>query len=172
MRRRVLPLDELDFELCATSGQVFRFERFDRDGVQVWRGADGSNVIEVERTPDGWVACSRPDPSAVERFLRLDVSLSDVSRRVVQLDPSFASLVCRFPGLRTLRQARADETLFSFLCTVNNNLKRIQKLVRSLGRFGEELEPGVFEFPSPKRIAAIGEGRLREMGFGYRAQTL
>ncbi|MER3462241.1 MAG: hypothetical protein C4342_04365 [Armatimonadota bacterium] len=90
MRRRVLPLDELDFELCATSGQVFRFERFDRDGVQVWRGADGSNVIEVERTPDGWVACSRPDPSAVERFLRLDVSLSDVSRRVVQLDPSFA----------------------------------------------------------------------------------
>lgn len=172
MRKITLPIEELDFELCVTSGQIFRFQRFERGGRQVWLGADGGNVIEAERTPEGWAVCSRPDGSVVERFLRLDVSLAEVSRRVLEIEPSLAPLVARFPGLRTLRQARADETLFSFLCTVNNNLTRIHRLVRALGAFGEELEPGVFDFPPPERIARVGEVRLREMGFGYRARTL
>lgn len=171
MRKITLPIEELDFELCVTSGQVFRFEQFERGGRQVWLGADGGNVIEAERTPEGWAVCSRPDGSAVERFLRLDVSLAEVSRRVLQIEPSLAPLVAHFPGLRTLRQARADETLFSFLCTVNNNLKRIHRMVRALGSFGNEIEPGVYEFPRPRRIADVGE-RLREMGFGYRSRTI
>jgi N-glycosylase/DNA lyase len=167
-----LPIEELDFELCVTSGQVFRFERFERGGRQVWLGADGGNVIEAERTPEGWAVRSRPDGSAAQRFLRLDVSLAEVSRRVLEIEPSLAPLVARFPGLRTLRQGRADETLFSFLCTVNNNLKRIHRMVRVLGSFGNEIEPGVYEFPRPGRIVQIGEQRLREMGFGYRSRTI
>lgn len=167
-----MPLEELDFELCVTSGQVFRFERVERQGGSVWLGADGENVIEAKKIPNGWVVASRPNATAVERFLRLEVSLADVTRRVLAVDPSLAALVARFPGLRTLRQARADETLFSFLCTVNNHLPRIHRLVRTLGSFGRELEPGVFEFPLPAQIALIGEARFRELGFGYRARTL
>lgn len=172
MHRISLPIEELDFELCVTSGQVFRFERFEREGRHVWFGADGQNVIEAERTPEGWAVCSRPDGSAVERFLRLDVCLGEVCRRVLEIEPSLAPLVARFPGLRTLRQARADETLFSFLCTVNNNLKRIHRMVRALGSFGDEIELGVCEFPAPRRIVEVGEARLRELGFGYRAKTI
>lgn len=172
MSSHQLPLEELDFELCVTSGQVFRFERFERDGREVWLGADGDNVIEAERTQAGWAVSSRPDPSAVQRFLRLDVSLAEITRRILEVEPELAPLVARFPGLRTLRQARADETLFSFLCTVNNNLSRIHRLVRALGGLGQELEPGVFGFPTSRAIASVGETRLREMGFGYRAKTL
>jgi N-glycosylase/DNA lyase len=170
MSEREFPREELDFRLCVTSGQVFRFVEYEGS---VWRGVDGGDVIEAFHESGGkWRVRSFPDPAAAERFLRAEVRLADVVRRIVELEPSWKPLVDRFPGLRVLRQARADETLFSFLCTVNNHLSRIHRLVQTLGSFGECVGDGLFRFPVAGAIAEIGESRLRQMGFGYRARTI
>lgn len=77
------------------------------------------------------------------------------------------------PGLRILRQTDPTETLFTFLCTANNNVARIGGMVLKLAAQGEPLEGTEWvRFPRPDRIADLGEPELRRLGFGYRAATI
>jgi N-glycosylase/DNA lyase len=64
--------------------------------------------------------------------------------------------------------------LITFLCSANNHLKRIMPMARVLGEFGPRLEaPFVAHaFPTWDTLAALGEERLRERGFGYRAPRI
>ena len=78
----------------------------------------------------------------------------------------------RLSGLRTLRPQRADETLFSFLCTPNNHMSRIVAMVNYLASKGKQVAEGHFVFPSVEAIASLTEGELRGSGFGYRAATI
>lgn len=66
-----------------------------------------------------------------------------------------------------LQPSDPTETFFSFLCTANNNLKRITSMITKLADYGDQ---GIF--PRVDRIAAIGEGELRAQGFGYRGATI
>ena len=70
----MIPDEQLDFEACVSSGQVFRFRL--EDGV--WRGVDGENLIEARRIQGGWEVASSPDKGAWRRFLRIDVDLVSV----------------------------------------------------------------------------------------------
>uniref|UniRef100_A0A453DZI1 DNA-(apurinic or apyrimidinic site) lyase n=1 Tax=Aegilops tauschii subsp. strangulata TaxID=200361 RepID=A0A453DZI1_AEGTS len=66
------------------------------------------------------------------------------------------------------------ECLFQFLCSSNNNIARIEKMVWTLAGYGERLgEVGGFvfhRFPTVERLARVSEQELREAGFGYRAK--
>lgn len=66
------------------------------------------------------------------------------------------------------------ECLFQFLCSSNNNIKRIEKMVEVLASYGEYLGNvgGVdfYEFPTVERLAEVREEELRRAGFGYRAK--
>ncbi|KAJ4790320.1 N-glycosylase/DNA lyase [Rhynchospora pubera] len=66
------------------------------------------------------------------------------------------------------------ECVFQFLCSSNNNIKRIEKMVSVLESYGSHLgSAGGFEFyqfPSIERLASIAETELRQAGFGYRAK--
>lgn len=161
---------ELDVSAILTSGQVFRFVK--ASGSDSWCGVDGTDVIEAVRVDGGWRLSSRPDPSAHRRFFRLDRDIAKIRRAIAKADPRLRTLLNRNPGLRVVRCSRADETLFSFLCTANNHLPRIMRMVRSLASLGEEIEPGLFVFPKPAVIATTSEKDFREMGFGYRAASI
>lgn len=82
-----------------------------------------------------------------------------------------------FPGIRMLRQD-PWETVVSFICSSNNNVKRISKMCDALcenyGDFIAEYEgEPYFSFPGPEKLCAPEvEGRLRELGFGYRAKYI
>ena len=164
----MIPDEQLDFEACVGSGQVFRFRL--EEGV--WRGVDGENLIEARRVPGGWDMGSSPDEGAWGRFLQIDLDLPSIQRRLVEAEPRMAPLVENLPGLRTLRPQSAVETLFSFLCTPNNHMSRIVKMTAYLASKGEELALGHFRFPGLERIADLSEAELRENGFGYRAATI
>lgn len=163
-----VPIEELDADLCLASGQVFRFVRTERG----WVGPDGRNRITANRVTGGWEVCSEPDESAAFRFFRLDVSAKEMGERVLQLAKELAPYIRRHAGLRVLRPERADETLFSFLCTANNHLSRISKMVHRLGEYGEPMGGNLFSFPSAHRIAAIKDQELRAKGFGYRGRVI
>ena len=75
--------------------------------------------------------------------------------------------------LRVLRQD-PWECLAAFICSQNSNMVRIKQLVAKLAGYGEKLDKDGEHciFPKSEVVAGIGEHRLREMRFGYRAPHL
>ena len=71
--------------------------------------------------------------------------------------------------LRLLHQDHWIATI-SFILSQNNNIKRITGLYDRLSRrFGHEVEPGYFSFPTPEEMAGTSEKELRGLGVGFRA---
>lgn len=132
----------------------------------------------MDASPDGSVELlhHNPGPSPVELavadYFNLGVDLGELWRGFADVDPRFAELAGRFGGgARVLRQDPV-ECLFQFLCSSNNNIGRIEKMVGVISSFGRRLgRVGGFEFyefPTIERLALVTEAELREAGFGYR----
>lgn len=164
----LVPFHELDVELTVGSGQIFRWRR----QGESWLGSDAGNVILATRTSKGWRIESWPDERAGWNFFRLDQSVADVEREICRLDPKLRDVVKRYRGLRVVRPAQPEEAFFSFLCTPNNHLARIFRMVCALGERGKPLGDGVTQFPSVQVLARLSEQELRSLGFGYRARTI
>ena len=105
-------------------------------------------------------------------YLRLDDDLEAICDRI-RLDERIGAALRRYPGLRVLRQ-EPWECLISFICSANNNVKRISVNVEDIAdRFGRPLALGECRrsaFPSPARLAEAGEESLRALGLGFRAK--
>nr|QDO16309.1 N-glycosylase/DNA lyase [Lingulodinium polyedra] len=126
-----------------------------RDGG--WVGALGRHVLYIEQTPETTLAaCLNSDDRAWEpelrEYLNANVSVAGLYRDWAAADPRIAAIAAALPGIRVLRQDPV-ECLFSFICSSNNNIKRIQLMLSRLRRsFGDHL--GVFHLPSTA-VAAI-----------------
>ncbi len=69
------------------------------------------------------------------------------------------------------------ETILGFICSSNNNIKRIQKMMQTLsvlyGTYITTIEKiDVFSFPTLNQLEMVQESTLRENGFGYRAKYI
>ncbi len=78
-------------------------------------------------------------------------------------------------GLRLLRQ-NAEETIFSFIISQNNNIPRIKGIIEricsSLGERREFSEGEYYTFPSAQKIGEMPPGFYRALGAGYRDEYL
>lgn len=165
-------IDATDFDLpmCVSSGQVFRWIQV---GEHEWNGVDGSTWFRTRQESANRILVDSNE--SAERFrslFRLDTDYGALRSEILSLGPELAPHLEALNGLRLMRPTSAEETLFCFLCTPNNNLSRIASMVRSLASFGEEIEDGLCAFPSVERIAALSEQELRNLGFGYRCRTI
>jgi N-glycosylase/DNA lyase len=104
--------------------------------------------------------------------LQIDVDLQAIGAELVKREPRMAPLLAAMPGLRTLRPAWPHEVLLSFLCTPNNHMSRITKMVGFLASKGTAVGGGHFAFPKLEVIAGLDPEELRANGFGYRASTI
>ncbi|RCK66377.1 N-glycosylase/DNA lyase [Candida viswanathii] len=83
----------------------------------------------------------------------------------------------KFTGIRILRQD-PWECLISFICSSNNNVKRISKMCENLCvHFGNHIADheghSYFSFPTPTSLSHPStESKLRDLGFGYRAKYI
>ena len=100
------------------------------------------------------------------------------------MDPKyFAPIAENLEGVRCLRQD-PWECAISFICSSNNNIKRIAQLVNSLRvNYGSKIdisdefikehgldpEAEEFAFPTMEQLLKATESEFREYGFGYRA---
>lgn len=113
----------------------------------------------------------------IKEYFQLSVSCQELYSQWKKADPKFASMAVSFPGIRVLKQDPV-ETLIAFICSANNNIARISKMVKKLAvHYGSHL--GAYngtdfhEFPSLTTLARDGvELKLRELGFGYRAKYI
>ncbi|OJA16501.1 hypothetical protein AZE42_11107 [Rhizopogon vesiculosus] len=121
-------------------------------------------------------------------YFQLDVDLVKLYDQWSERDQVFDKLKSRFSGIRILRQD-PWETLVSFICSSNNNIPRITKMVHALCKqYSPSLialpPPSVNEncsqdlamyhpFPPPSILAAPEvKSTLRTLGFGYRADYI
>ncbi|MCJ8735220.1 hypothetical protein PDJAM_G00244420 [Pangasius djambal] len=117
------------------------------------------------------------DEEALRDYFQLSVKLEDLYKEWSDADPHFRHIGNIFSGVRMLRQDPV-ECLFSFICSSNNHISRIQGMVERLcSALGTPLckldDTHYHDFPSIEALAESSvEARLRDLGFGYRARFL
>ncbi|XP_037539880.1 N-glycosylase/DNA lyase [Nematolebias whitei] len=113
----------------------------------------------------------------LRNYFQLHVKLEDLYREWGAADPHFKKIADIFTGVRILRQ-NPTECLFSFICTSNNHISRIQGMVERLCQaLGAPLcrldQTSYYDFPALSALADSSvEACLRDLGFGYRARFL
>lgn len=113
----------------------------------------------------------------IKHYFNLTSNLTDLYAQWSLQDPNFKKKAPQFAGVRILRQD-AWEALLSFICSSNNNISRISQMVEKLctnyGPFiGTVDDHAYHDFPTSEALTgAEVEGRLRGLGFGYRAKYI
>lgn len=110
-------------------------------------------------------------------YFNADFDMRPLVAAFCERDSRFREVFPYLRGVRTLRQ-HPTECVFAFICSSNNNVKRITGMVcglaRSYGNYittfkGNEL----YSFPSVEKLASSAvEEELRNAGFGYRAKFI
>ena len=110
-------------------------------------------------------------------YFQLTTNLSQLYREWSDNDSIFEKLSSTYQGVRILRQDPV-ENLFSFICSANNNISRISRMVEKMcTHYGDLVcklgDDGYFSFPPLEALSDPGvEAKLRELGFGYRAKYI
>ncbi|KAF9444995.1 N-glycosylase/DNA lyase [Macrolepiota fuliginosa MF-IS2] len=120
----------------------------------------------------------------VDDYFQLDIDLVKLYDQWAIRDKVFARFRDRFSGIRILRQD-PWENVVSFICSSNNNISRITKMVQNLcSHFSPTLlslpDPAnpdqsftYHPFPPPSILSlADVSTTLRTLGFGYRAEFI
>lgn len=113
----------------------------------------------------------------LKHYFNLTSNLTELYSQWSSQDPNFKKKAPQFTGIRILRQD-AWEALLSFICSSNNNISRISQMVEKLclhyGPFiGTVDDRAYHDFPTPEALTGKEvEGRLRSLGFGYRAKYI
>jgi N-glycosylase/DNA lyase len=173
----LLPIDQpLDLATTLSSGQCFRWRSTDD---AEWVGVLDNNVVRLRMTSGGLeVASEASSPSQmaaqVLSYLRMDDDLIAIQRRLSR-DTQVASSIAAYPGLRLLRQD-PWETLAAFILSSVSNIPRIGRTIELIATtLGDPVSLGGVvrhTFPSPERLAQVGEAELRRLGCGFRAPYL
>ncbi|KAG5439680.1 hypothetical protein PCK2_000720 [Pneumocystis canis] len=176
--------DELRLETTLQAGQAFRW-KYSEEG---WSCAFNHIILSLKQDASYIyyrVLVSKPDLLPCEdeyleflkNYFNLSVSLSDLYKEWALRDTYFKHQMECYKGIRILRQD-PWENLICFICSSNNNIRRITRMVDKLcstyGSFVGTLgKTDYFNFPTPARLSeASVESKLRELGFGYRAKFI
>lgn len=173
------PSGGLDLKATFDCGQAFRWrETRSEDGAAVFEGVIYGNLVRARQDGGEVSFASEPAPPSefrprLEEYLGLNHDLETISADL-SADAPLAEIIPKYPGLRILCQD-PWECLVSFICSANNNIKRISQNVEDISAaFGERIETSDSEsryaFPSPSAIAAGGEAALRDLRIGYKAK--
>lgn len=156
-----------------------------------WVGPLENRVISIREMPSTTLfrVLHGPENGAKEdlmRYFRLETPLAPLYKEWSTADARLAKIAKAIPGVRILRQDPL-ECMFSFICSSNNNIPRISKMLSSFreryGSFMIEIPTrqngddcvgslSLYSFPTLASLADATEDELRAMGLGYRAKFI
>ncbi|MBQ2825848.1 MAG: DNA-3-methyladenine glycosylase 2 family protein [Clostridia bacterium] len=158
-------------------GQCFRFDPTPGgEGDNDMSGVALGKLVRFRQEKPGELTIEGSDAQDYQRlwkkYLGLDTDYAHLREDIAAHFPAGSVMdeaIEYGRGIRILRQ-EPFETLISFIISQNNNIPRIKKLVSELcRRAGEEISEGVYAFPTPEAVIALGEEGLRDMKTGFRA---
>eukprot|EP00980_Cylindrotheca_fusiformis_P029368 scaffold23456_cov144-Cylindrotheca_fusiformis.AAC.2 len=144
-----------------------------------------SAVIAIQETPETTLfrplttTTSVADVSvALKEYFRLADSLEDLYQSWAMADDRLATIAKCIPGVRIVEQD-PFECLISFICSSNNNIPRITKMVNAIrANYGEPLitisDETLYSFPSlDQLLAQANDADFRtKCGLGYRSKYI
>ena len=164
-----------DLKLSLTMGQAFRWQ--EKEGW--YSGVVGGVFIKIRQTRDGKVEfrSSQPEESTADllrSYFRLDDDIEAIYAEICR-DRKVAELVKLYPGLRILRQ-EPWECLVAYLCSANNNIRRIGQIVEEMSKkFGDSVSldgETRRSFPTPAKLDKAGESELERLALGLRQRHI
>ena len=164
-----------DLGLTLKAGQAFRWRK--ESGSDGWWSGVIKGQAFLIRQPDGKhgeveFQCSPGSLSAgadmLHRYFRLDDPVTEIYQSISRNEP-MEKLVDRYRGLRLLRQD-PWECLVSYICSANNSVPQIEKLVDQIcDKFGSPISGHEQRaFPSYQQIAAADLDQLKQLKLGLK----
>ncbi|KAI9293473.1 n-glycosylase/DNA lyase-like protein [Neoconidiobolus thromboides FSU 785] len=180
----LVPFSELCLSTVLKNGQSFTWEK---TGDKEWTSVLNGLLLSLTQLDDGieyrihsnlkQLNEENVKKTIVDYFQLEKIDLSLLYKSWSNKDTNFAKKGLRFPGVRVLRQDPV-ENLFSFICSSNNNITRITKMVQNLCEHygelvGEYQDKKYYNFPKIECLTEDQvEAKLRALGFGYRAKYI
>lgn len=168
---KVTDVSKLSLEETLDCGQCFRW-KVDENGI--WKGVVKGVLGKIREESDGVVFLGADE----KEFNDIWLDYFDFSRDYDALKADFSGnemlrAACEFaPGIRVLRQ-EPWEAFITFIISQNNNISRIKGIVERLcNAFGEEIEEGIYAFPTAERLAKEPVESFAKLGCGYRAEYI
>lgn len=168
---KVTDISGLSLPETLDCGQCFRWKA-DENGN--WCGVVKGVYRKIRQEENGITIIGTDQ----EEFERIWLDYFDFSRDYDALKKDFGanemlSSACEFaPGIRVLRQ-EPWEAFITFIISQNNNIARIKGIVERLcAAFGDEIEKGIYAFPTAERLAAEPSESFAKIGCGYRADYI
>ncbi len=177
----ITPSGPFDLAMTMECGQAFRWKQVTSPDVgDHFEGIIFGNLVRARQEGSGVLFTSDPDPPSafkpvLEDYLGLNHDLDNIYSDLGE-DAVLAPLFEKYPGLRILRQD-PWECLVSFICSANNNIKRISQNVEDISAtYGRRIAvsggEGRWAFPSPHALAEVGEQAFRNLRIGYKAEYI
>ena len=159
-----------DFSLDNTlnSGQCFRFYKIKKDKFLVFAGLHSSYIIQKKE----YLYFEESDccEKFWKRYFNLDVDYKFLYKNFIG-DKVLEKLLKKCYGMRILKQD-IFECLISFILSINNNIKRIQKIIEILcENFGVRNKNG-FSFPCVDVLCQFNEKDFEILRAGFRVKYL
>ena len=158
---------DLDLEQTLDCGQSFRWEKQNDGsfsgvafGKYVNISLDGTDMIIKNAAPE--------DEKIWREYFDLELDYGKIRGDISKLHPVLEEAARYAPGIRILRQ-EPYEALCTFIISQNNNIKRIKGIVARLCEsFGDEIDEGVYTFPTAERLAELTPDNLAPLRAGFR----
>ena len=158
---------DLDLEQTLDCGQSFRWEKQNDGsfsgvafGKYVNISLDGTDMIIKNAAPE--------DEKIWREYFDLELDYGKIRGDISKLHPVLEDAARYAPGIRILRQ-EPYEALCTFIISQNNNIKRIKGIVARLCvSFGDEIDEGVYTFPTAERLAELTPDDLAPLRAGFR----
>jgi len=158
---------DVDLQNTLDSGQSFAWEKLDLNNQVCFKGYYKNSEILVEQK-NNQLIIEILNNTNYKNFINdftnyLGDKPSDLKNyKLLMNDPIINPVIKKYPGLRILKQ-EPWECIVGFITSSCSNLPRIKHHMKSL----REINNGIF--PLPYEIGFMGEKKLRELGFGFRA---
>ncbi len=162
-----------DFELKDTllCGQCFRFKE---NANGTFFGVAFGRVITLSKSEDTLTLYTNEEDflNIWKSYFDLQLDYGKIKEELSTIHPTLKEAAKFAPGIRILKQ-EPFEALISFIISQNNNIKRISGIVQRLCELcGEEIEEGVFAFPTPEAMGKLTAEDLAPIRAGFRARYI
>ena len=158
-----------------TCGQCFRWEE---NEDKSYTGIVKENVINIKKQGNDYIIKS----VGKDKIEKLVIDYFDLNRdykalqeKLSKIDENMEKSIKYGQGIRLLNQD-LWETLISFIISANNNIPRIQKIIKRLSKnFGKKI---IFEnneyytFPTAQELKDVSIEKYRELGLGFRDKRI
>lgn len=157
--------EDFDTRSILECGQMFRYYKTE-NGYKVITGKYLAEIVENKNE----VVITSNNPNVFVKFFDLDTDYSKIKKQLSKYE-ILKKAISFGKGIR-IAKGMAEEVIFQFIISQNNNIKRIQKIVETMSELGEKIDGEYKAFPSAKVLSKMPSEYFKSLGAGYRDEYL